>query len=74
MQTSLQKMLNTAGNLKLWMPLMPARVRHFMPLWAPLIDHLLCRVLLDQVCGRCPAPPLYTAADGAMQHAAAYFV
>ena len=73
MQTSLQKMLNTAGNLMLWMPLIPARFRHFMPLWAPLIDHLLCTLLPDQVCGLSHAPLPYTAADGAMQHAIAFF-
>ena len=48
-QSELHQLLNPAQHLRVWVPLLPARLRHSKSLWAPAIDHLLSSLLSGQV-------------------------
>ena len=45
----LAEVLVTTENLRVWIPLLPARFRHTKSLWAPAVDHLLSSLLPDEV-------------------------
>ena len=48
-QVILAQVMITTQNLRIWVPLMPARFRHSKSLWAPAVDQLLSSLLPEQV-------------------------